>query len=505
MRLLPSLITLFLSLTVAQAAFSAATPQVPQDIRWLRGGDAPEWAVAAIGGVFPRSVAGILKNEAIIGIAGLGGSRENPALVVLWTGKDRCNVKGCAVEIIGHRRGQYQFLGSALRGAREIVSLGNVGASGWRDLLVGGRRLSWSGAGYEKAGTNRARTPDRYKSQLFALTKRGDVPRLRKLLRRGIDPDLRDKNLLTPLMLTVASGRKQVASLLITAGARVDARGVGDVTPLHAAAVNGQFDMAAMLIANGADTAVRTVHRETPLHWAVSSDVRLIPLLAANGVPVNALDRNGRTALHLAAMKGNRDGAIALLGEGADRTLRDNNSESPAELAARHEHWELVTVFRDADFPTRPLSGTVNARPLLSDQTKRGMSRHLANAWRRNRVWSYRKAVNDVGAGSKEAPFAKALLQTAEAVRRHDLRGARGYVGRLVRIDRASDRLVIAFDNPVQLPGRLLSDASIGPISEQAFYPTPLIEGGRVELYGGLQRSGADKGQWLTVHVRMMD
>ncbi len=505
MRLLPSLIAAFLSVTVAQVGLSAPTPQVPPDIRWLRGGDAPEWAVAAIGRVFPRSVAGILKNEAIIGIAGLGGPRENPALVVIWTGKGRCNIKGCAVEIIGHRRGRYQFLGSALRGEREIVSLGTIGASGWRDLLVGGRRLSWNGTGYEKAGTNRTRTPDRQKSQLFALTKRGDIPRLRKLLRRGIDPDLRDKNLLTPLMLTVASGRKQVASLLITAGARVDARAVGDVTPLHAAAVNGQVDMAAMLIANGADTAVRTVYRETPLHWAVSGDVRLIPLLAANGVAVDALDRNGRTALHLAAMKGNRDGAIALLGEGADRNLRDNNNESPAELAARHEHWELVTLFRDGDFSTRPLSGNVNARPLLSNRETQSLSRHLANAWRRNRVWSYRKAVNDIGVRSKEAAFAKALLRTAETVRRDDLRGARGYVGRLVRIDRAGDRLVIAFDNPVQLPGRQLSDASIGPISEQAYFPKPLIEGGRVELYGGLRRSGANKGQWLTVHVRMMD
>jgi hypothetical protein len=165
----------------------------------------------------------------------------------------------------------------------------------------------------------------------------------------------------------------------------------------------------------------------------------------------------------------------------------------------------LVTVFRDADFPTRPLSGNVNARPLLSDHRKRSMSRRLADAWRRNRVWSYRKAVNDMGDGAKEAAFAKALLRSAETVRRHDLRGARGYLGRLVRVDRAADRLVIAFDNPVQLPGRRLSDASIGPISEQAYFPAQLIEGGRIELYGGLQRSGPDKGQWLTVHVRMMD
>ncbi len=505
MRLLPSLIALFLSLTVANAGAAAPSPQLPQDIRWLRGGDAPEWAIAAIGGVFPKSVAGIQKNEAIIGIAGLGGPREHPALVILWTAKHRCNVKGCAVEILGHRRGQYRFLGSALRGEREVVTLDTASVSGWRDLLVGGRRMSWNGDAYARAGTSRARESDRHKSQLFALTKRGDVPRLRKLLQRGVDPDLRDKNLLTPLMLTVASGRKQIASLLITAGARVDARGVGDVTPLHAAAVNGQVDMAAMLIANGADTAVRTVYQETPLHWAISGDARLIPLLAANGVPVDALDRNGRSALHLAAMKGNRDGAIALLGEGADRNLRDNNNESPAELAARHEHWELVTVFRDAGFPTRPLSGNVNARPLMSDRNLRGMSRHLANAWRRNRVWSYRKAIGDMGVGSPEAPLAQALLRSAETVRRYDLRGARGYVGRLVRIDRASDRLVIAFDNPVQMPGRLLSDASTGPISEQAYYPAPLIEGGRVELYGGLQRSGDDKGQWFTVHVRTID
>ena len=205
MRPFPSLIALVLTLAVAQASLAAQTPQIPQDIRWLRGGDAPDWAVTAIGGVFPRSVAGILQNEAIVGIAGLGGPREYPALVILWTGKDRCNVKGCTVEIVGYHRGRYRFLGSALRGEREIVSLGPIGDGGWRDLQVGGRQLAWTGSGYDRAGANRVREPDRHKSQLFALTKRGDVPRLRKLLRRGIDPDLRDKNRLTPLMLTVAS------------------------------------------------------------------------------------------------------------------------------------------------------------------------------------------------------------------------------------------------------------------------------------------------------------
>lgn len=500
-----------LSATIALLALAgvqtlhAATPlrENGTAIAWLDGAKAPQWAMDAVARVFPRSVSRIRRGDATLGIAPLGGPDERPALVIFWTKQGKCGARGCPVEVIGHRHDRYGFLGAALAKDRQSISLGALGASGWRDLHIGGRRLTWTGTQYAAVDGQAAEAAERHRARLFTLTKRGDTRRLRRLLRRGVDPDLRNEYHLTPLMVTAASGRKQVASILITAGAQVDARGVGDVTPLHAAAVNGRLQTAALLIEHGADTAAKNVFGETPLHWAVMKDPRLIPLLVANGAEIDAADRNGYTALHVAAKKGSRKSAIALLAEGANRRLRDKKGEMPAELAAREGHWNLVPVLRDGVYAAGPAGVALNARPLLTGRERRRMGRHLTKAWRRNRVWSYRKYLGRARAGA-EAAFAKALLRSAELVRSKDLRGSRGYFGRLVRIDRENDRLIVAFDMPVKLRWKPLTKVAVVSISRLAYFPKPLVEGARVELYGGIGRTSGKDG-WVAVYVRAVD
>ena len=69
-----------------------------------------------------------------------------------------------------------------------------------------------------------------------------------------------------------AAGRghnKEVAALLITAGADVNARDAGGMTPLHYTALGGHKEIAELLIAKGANMNTKNAEGKTPLDSAI--------------------------------------------------------------------------------------------------------------------------------------------------------------------------------------------------------------------------------------------
>ena len=73
-------------------------------------------------------------------------------------------------------------------------------------------------------------------------------------------------------------------------------------TPLHMAAASGRKDVAELLLANKADVNAKANNGATPLQLAAIEDRGdVVELLLANGAEVNAKDNNGITRLHMAA------------------------------------------------------------------------------------------------------------------------------------------------------------------------------------------------------------
>jgi ankyrin repeat protein len=87
----------------------------------------------------------------------------------------------------------------------------------------------------------------------------------------------------------------------------------------------------------------------TPLHWAVDRrdpDREMIECLLASGANVNAQDKTGKTALHLAAQRGSTRATAWLVDKGAELNLKDQRGESPLlkTIFANFYHKEIIDI-----------------------------------------------------------------------------------------------------------------------------------------------------------------
>jgi ankyrin repeat protein len=163
----------------------------------------------------------------------------------------------------------------------------------------------------------------------------------------------------TPLLFAARYGDVDSASLLLTAGAKVD-----DVTPdgssvLMVAALSGHRALAAFLLSKGANPNIHDAGY-TPLHAAVlRNDLELVKVLLAHGANPNipltkatlarigggaetdwAFDKawKGGTPFWLAARFGAVDMLRVLAANGADWQLAANDGSTPLTMAAQGEN-----------------------------------------------------------------------------------------------------------------------------------------------------------------------
>ena len=102
---------------------------------------------------------------------------------------------------------------------------------------------------------------------------KGNIDAVKKHLAAGTDVDAKTRFGDTPLHYATFGGHKEVAELLIAAGADVNVKddvvGFGR-TPLHDAAYWGHEEIAELLIAKGADVNAKDKKGKTTLDWAIS-------------------------------------------------------------------------------------------------------------------------------------------------------------------------------------------------------------------------------------------
>jgi ankyrin repeat protein len=126
--------------------------------------------------------------------------------------------------------------------------------------------------------------------------------------------------------------------------------------PLHAAIITGNLQITAELIKNGTDVNKKIEEDpdrnigSTPLHLACDYfSPKIIFLLLDSGALCNTARDEGRTPLHLAALK-DKNGTVIrrMINAGADVNAKDKYGWTPLSCASRNGHLDVVIALMGA-------------------------------------------------------------------------------------------------------------------------------------------------------------
>ncbi|KAI1714436.1 ankyrin repeats (3 copies) domain-containing protein [Ditylenchus destructor] len=154
----------------------------------------------------------------------------------------------------------------------------------------------------------------------------------------------------TPLHYAALYGRMEMAQLLIHVGASNDTRDCHNVTAAHYAAQAGHFEtLSCILQASGGKDLLDSDNRSC-LMWAVIAGRAEVvkKMLTDKNVELfskSHKDNNQHTALHLAALNGNKEICKILVEDGYNTLERDIYDATPDHLAAGQGHIDAVTYF----------------------------------------------------------------------------------------------------------------------------------------------------------------
>ncbi|KAF5833477.1 ankyrin repeat-containing domain protein [Dunaliella salina] len=169
------------------------------------------------------------------------------------------------------------------------------------------------------------------------------------LLDAGAAVDKADEGGQTPLLIASLWGHKDIAAMLLDAGADVDKPInflVGGTTPLYRACQNGHKEVAQLLLERGATLDAANEVEQTPMFIACEEGHKeIVQLLLDAGVDVDDANDDGDTALLIAAQIGHKDVVQLLLDKGADPNKGD---QTPLLVASEAGHKDIVEMLERA-------------------------------------------------------------------------------------------------------------------------------------------------------------
>ncbi|KAK2146160.1 hypothetical protein LSH36_628g03062 [Paralvinella palmiformis] len=122
-------------------------------------------------------------------------------------------------------------------------------------------------------------------------------------------------------------------------------------TALQWAASHGNISLAELLLAHGADINWIGMYFHTAVHYAAIADKpAMVHWLLDRGAEIN-INGDGRTPLHIAAVRGNEQIVRSLVEHSARLDTRDNFHFTPISLACLRGHLAIVRYLMDARPP----------------------------------------------------------------------------------------------------------------------------------------------------------
>ncbi|MFC0154821.1 ankyrin repeat domain-containing protein [Xanthomonas dyei] len=168
------------------------------------------------------------------------------------------------------------------------------------------------------------------------------------LLEHGVDREARDSHGMTALHLATALGRDASLKLLVKQGASPEARAADGQTPLGVALSIGRRDLADWLDWRIWSLPRRTLREADVPAAAMTGDTDAVRRLIDLGLPVDAVDAQGCTALLRAAGGGHLGVVAHLLGRGADPQRAANSGATPLSAAVSMRQTDIAAALLQA-------------------------------------------------------------------------------------------------------------------------------------------------------------
>lgn len=166
-------------------------------------------------------------------------------------------------------------------------------------------------------------------AQLMNAARRGDIETVRALLKQGANPNIGDYWHDVPLMEAVRRDNLELAQLLLDAGANPNVKGRG-YTALGLAAKNGNVRLVEMLLRFDAVPDQKSDDGDTPMHAAaLMGHSSVIDTLASARPDLRLFNREGLSALAVAAANGQYEAVNALVSAGAPLEWGDQKFHPP--------------------------------------------------------------------------------------------------------------------------------------------------------------------------------
>jgi ankyrin repeat protein len=190
-----------------------------------------------------------------------------------------------------------------------------------------------------------------------------DAEFLKFLIKQGAEIKACDKRKRNALILATLIGRSHSGPrerdigkirVLLNAGLGIDWADRRGLTPLIIASSYSLLDIMNELLANGADPNLKDENWQTPIMWAASRKLAygkikyssdkesdalaeevesVMAALISKGADIDAQDKNGKTALMMAAEGGYKEVVVYLIKHQAKINLRDNEGKTAKSYA----------------------------------------------------------------------------------------------------------------------------------------------------------------------------
>ncbi|MDR0758840.1 MAG: ankyrin repeat domain-containing protein [Treponema sp.] len=148
----------------------------------------------------------------------------------------------------------------------------------------------------------------------------------------------------SPLHIALLEGAAPtIVQTIIAQGGRVSGIDAEGRTPLRIAMDTNNWEAARILAEAGSDPFAVSGDGKTPGVIALSKGSDAVRAIFA-GRAIVAKDRTGNTILHYAAQYGNTELIALLLDLGANKNTRNIAAESPADIARRWNHSEIIAM-----------------------------------------------------------------------------------------------------------------------------------------------------------------